>query len=110
MAETTLRQIRIKTGVLKRAVREREMYCQEVVRERQRYDNMKETNCESHALGHQEKVIQENEMMIPNCDARVKNAYQDLISVLQDVPEDLLEDTDVKAAQELVSKASSIGS
>lgn len=49
-------------------------------------------------------------MMIPDCEVRVKAAYQDLISVLQDVPEDLLENGDVKAAQELVSKSSSLGS
>lgn len=57
MAEAMLRQIKIKVGVLKRAVKERELYAVEVTKERQRYDNMKETNCDAHQLGHQVTVI-----------------------------------------------------
>ena len=131
MADPRLREIKIKTGVLKRAVKERETYMKEAEKERERYHKMKETGEDEYRLKQQvwlfnclinstkliicysfyypqEKVIAENEMMIPDCTSRASIAYKDLMTVLQDIPGELHEEVDFKAAQQLVAQVANV--
>lgn len=47
-------------------------------------------------------------MMIPDCTNRASIAYKDLMTVLQDIPGELHEEVDFKAAKELVAQVANV--
>lgn len=67
MADPRIRQIFIKTGVVKRYAKEKESYEKEAEREKKRLEKFKQENRDIHDLKKQEEVIQENLMMVPDC-------------------------------------------
>lgn len=70
MADPRLRQIFIKSGVVKRYSKEKISYEKEAVRENQRLEKFKRENRDIHDLRKQEEVIQENLMMVPDCERK----------------------------------------
>lgn len=66
MADPRLRQLSIKTGVVKRLTKERTVYEKEVQTERKRLDKFKSEGADEHVLKKQEEVIQECLMMLPD--------------------------------------------
>lgn len=70
MADPRLRQIFIKTGVVKRYAKEKVSYEKETVREKERMQKFRDENRDIHDLRKQEEVIQESLMMIPECQRR----------------------------------------
>lgn len=70
MADPRLRQIFIKTGVVKRYTKEKISYEKEAVKEKQRLEKFKEENRDEHDIKKQEEVIQESLMMVPDCKRR----------------------------------------
>lgn len=67
MADPRLRQIFIKTGVVKRYGKEIISYEKETANERKRMQKFRDENRDEHDIRKQEEVIQENLMMIPEC-------------------------------------------
>lgn len=70
MADPRLRQLTIKTGVVKRLTKEKSVYEKEVLTERKRFDKFKAEGADDHVLKKQEEVIQECLMMIPDTKRR----------------------------------------
>lgn len=66
MADPRLRQLSIKTGVVKRLTKERTVYEKEVLIERKRFEKFKAEGADEHVLKKQEEVIQECLMMLPD--------------------------------------------
>ena len=66
MADPRLRQLSIKTGVVKRLTKERTVYEKEVLTERKRLEKFKGEGADEHVLKKQEEVIQECLMMLPD--------------------------------------------
>jgi len=66
MADPRLRQLTIKTGVVKRLTKERLTYEKELQVEKNRLDKFKGQDADSHVLKKQEEVIQECVMMLPD--------------------------------------------
>lgn len=67
MADPRLRQIFIKTGVVRRYAKEKLSYEKEAVTEQKRIQRFRDENRDEHDIRKQEEVIQENLMMIPEC-------------------------------------------
>lgn len=67
MADPRLRQIFIKTGVVKRFAKEKVSYEKEAEQEQRRIEKFRRENRDEHDIRKQEEVIQENLMMIPEC-------------------------------------------
>jgi tubulin-specific chaperone A len=67
MADPRIRQIFIKSGVVKRYAKEKLSYEKEAEKERSRLEKFKSENRDEHDLKKQEEVIQENLMMVPDC-------------------------------------------
>lgn len=67
MADPRLRQIFIKTNVIKRYTKEKLSYEKETVIEQKRMQRFKDEKRDEHDIRKQEEVIQENLMMIPEC-------------------------------------------
>lgn len=67
MADPRLRQIFIKTGVVRRYAKEKISYEKEAEREQKRIEKFRSEDRDEHDIKKQEEVIQENLMMIPEC-------------------------------------------
>ncbi|KAI1301924.1 Tubulin-specific chaperone A [Halotydeus destructor] len=105
MSDPRVRQLKIKTGVLKRAVKEKQVYEKELERELLRLTQMEAANKDVHDLQYQKKVIEESKMMIPDCRKRICNAYNDLKILLGETAADLAENEDYVAANSLLIEA-----
>lgn len=104
MADPRLKTLKIKTGVLKRIVKEKSTYIKEVGIEEARYEKFKNEGLDEHVLNKQLEVIQESRMMVPECQRRIGRAYEDLKSIL-DSEQDLRDLEDYKIALQLVQDA-----
>lgn len=70
MADPRIRQIFIKSNVVKRYAKEKHSYEKEAEKEKNRLEKFKSENRDEHDLKKQEEVIQESLMMVPDCQRR----------------------------------------
>ncbi|XP_012658254.1 tubulin-specific chaperone A isoform X2 [Otolemur garnettii] len=78
MADPRVRQIKIKTGVVKRLVKEKVMYEKEAKQQEEKIEKMRAEDGENYAIKKQTEILQESRMMIPDCQRRLEAAYIDL--------------------------------
>ncbi|XP_034485066.1 tubulin-specific chaperone A [Drosophila innubila] len=107
MADPRIRQLVIKTGVVKRLAKEKTVYEKEVNTELARLDKFKGNGADDHVLRKQEEVIQECQMMIPDSKRRLQKEYDVLAKYLQD-EQDLKETEAYTKAAEVLSDAKSV--
>ncbi|KAM4870885.1 tubulin-specific chaperone A [Urocitellus parryii] len=98
MADPRVRQIKIKTGVVKRLVKEKVMYEKEAKQQEEKIEKMKAEDGENYALKKQAEILQESRMMIPDCQRRLEAAYTDLQQILE-TEKDLEEAEEYKEAR-----------
>ena len=82
MTDPRLKQIRIKTGVLKRLGKEKLSYKKEAEIQKVRVEKMKTEGRDEYDIMKMGQVVQESLMMIPHCHKRLVVAHADLASVL----------------------------
>ncbi|KAM9695707.1 tubulin-specific chaperone A isoform 1-T1 [Trichechus inunguis] len=82
MADPRVRQIKIKTGVVKRLVKEKVMYEKEAKQQEEKIEKMRAEDGENYAIKKQAEILQESRMMIPDCQRRLEAAYTDLLQLL----------------------------
>nr|KAF6491195.1 tubulin folding cofactor A [Molossus molossus] len=83
MADPRVRQIKIKTGVVKRLAKEKMMYEKEAKQQEEKIEKMKAEDGENYAIKKQAEILQESRMMIPDCQRRLEAAYTDLLQILE---------------------------
>ncbi|XP_027462582.1 tubulin-specific chaperone A isoform X1 [Zalophus californianus] len=120
MADPRVRQIKIKTGVVKRLVKEKMMYEKEAKQQEEKIEKMKAEDGENYAIKKQiyrnlqlvfrevthtphsssynAEILQESRMMIPDCQRRLEAAYTDLLQLLES-EKDLEETEEYKEAR-----------
>ncbi|XP_055730012.1 tubulin-specific chaperone A isoform X1 [Salvelinus fontinalis] len=127
MADPRIRQIKIKTGVVKRSkqrlfwtkdtlsniltedhqklVKEKVMYVKETRQQEEKIERLKAEACDEEAdseakyvIKKQLEVLQESKMMIPDCHRRLTIAHADLSQILE-TEEDLAEAEEYKEAR-----------
>lgn len=74
MADPRLKQLTIKTGVLKRLAKEKISYEKEAEQQKVRVEKLKAENGDEHMIKKQEEVLQESLMMLPDCQRRLVQA------------------------------------
>ncbi|XP_053211908.1 tubulin-specific chaperone A-like [Panonychus citri] len=99
--DARLKQLRIKTGVLKRLHKELQCYERERTVESTKLEEMKSENAVANDIAHQEKVLEETEKMLPGCKERFEAAYVDLRGLVME-SEELCDSELYKAAQNLL--------
>lgn len=104
MADPRIRQIKIKTGVVKRLAKEYVVYEKEAESQKLRIQKLKDSEADEYNIKKQEEVLQEALMIIPDCQRRLVKAYEDLKTTIENEP-DLKEHQDVVAAQEMLKSA-----
>ncbi|XP_055542399.1 tubulin-specific chaperone A [Wyeomyia smithii] len=87
MSDPRLRQLTIKTGVVKRLSKEKTVYEKEVVTQQNRIDKLKAAGSDDHDIRKQEEVLQESLMMVPDCQRRLAKAYEELSEMLKNEEE-----------------------
>ncbi|XP_025243711.1 tubulin-specific chaperone A isoform X1 [Theropithecus gelada] len=121
MAEPRVRQIKIKTGVVKRLVKEKVMYEKEAKQQEEKIEKMRAEDGENYDIKKQAglqflassdpptlasqspgiicvEILQESRMMIPDCQRRLEAAYLDLQQILE-CEKDLEETEEYKEAR-----------
>lgn len=66
MSDPRIRQLIIKTGVVKRLAKEKTVCEKEIITEQKRLERLKSDGADDHVLRKQQEVIQECEMMLPD--------------------------------------------
>ena len=70
MADPRLRQLTIKSGVLKRLTKEKIVYEREVEQQRTRIEKLKAAGKDDHTMRKEDEVLQESMMMVPDTQRR----------------------------------------
>ncbi|XP_078531344.1 tubulin-specific chaperone A [Lissotriton helveticus] len=87
MADPRVRQIKIKTGVVKRLVKEKAMYEKEAKQQEEKVEKLKADGGDEYVIKKQIEVLQESRMMIPDCQRRLEAAHGDLTQLLENEKE-----------------------
>ncbi|XP_054667054.1 LOW QUALITY PROTEIN: tubulin-specific chaperone A [Grus americana] len=101
MADPRLRQIKIKTGVVRRLAKEKVMYEKEAKQQEEKIEKMKAEACDDYGIKKQIEILQESRMMIPDCQRRLEVAHADLTQLLENEKE-LEEAEEYKEARSLL--------
>lgn len=106
MADPRIRQIKIKTGVVRRIAKEKVVYEKEAEQQKNRIQKIKDEGQDEHNIRKQEEVLQESLMMVPDCQRRLVKAYADLKTTLE-TEQDLKDKEDYITAQKVLKDAES---
>ncbi|XP_054508722.2 tubulin-specific chaperone A [Agelaius phoeniceus] len=87
MADPRLRQIKIKTGVVRRLAKEKIMYEKEAKQQEEKIEKMKAEACDDYGIKKQIEILQESRMMIPDCQRRLEVAHAELTQLLENEKE-----------------------
>ncbi|XP_066994038.1 tubulin-specific chaperone A [Anabrus simplex] len=104
MADPRIKAIRIKTGVVKRIAKEKVTYEREAEQQSEKIQVYKNEGKEEHYIRKQEEVLQESLMMVPDCQRRLANAFEDLKNLLESEIE-LAETEEYIAAQKVLEES-----
>ncbi|XP_071964574.1 tubulin-specific chaperone A-like [Antedon mediterranea] len=103
-ADPRLRQLKIKTGVLKRCAKEKIMYQKEGEQIAEKIEKMKADNKDEYDIKKQMEVLAESKMMIPDCTKRIEAAYSDLEQLIEECKTDFAETEELQAAAKQLSE------
>lgn len=81
MADPRIRQIKIKTGVVKRIAKEKVVYEKEAELQKKRIQKITDEGQDEHNIRKQEEVLQESLMMVPDCQRRFVYLYDILFEL-----------------------------
>ncbi|XP_034565233.1 tubulin-specific chaperone A [Notolabrus celidotus] len=101
MADPRIRQIRIKTGIVKRLAKEKISYKTEAKQQEAKVERLKTEGEDEYVIKKQMEVLQESRMMIPDCQRRLAIAHADLLQLLE-TEEDLNESEEFKEARNIL--------
>jgi len=83
MSDPRLKQIKIKTGVLKRVGKEKLSYRKEADQQKAKIEKMKEDGRDELEIKKMGEVLQETLMMIPDCHRRLLKAHEELSTMVE---------------------------
>ncbi|KAA0719786.1 A TCP1-chaperonin cofactor [Triplophysa tibetana] len=98
MADPRIRQIKIKTGVVRRLAKEKMMYIKESKQQEEKVERLKAEAEDEYVIKKQVEVLQEAKMMVPDCHRRLSIAHADLQQLLE-AEEEFAETEEYKEAR-----------
>ncbi|TNM92170.1 tubulin-specific chaperone A [Takifugu flavidus] len=107
MAEQRLRQIKIKTGIVKRLAKEESTYKTEAKEQEEKIERMKAEAGDEYVIKKQMEVLQESKMMIHDSHRRLVTAHSALVQILE-TEEDLNESEEYKEAKNILDSLKSV--
>jgi len=103
-ADPRIKQIKIKTGVVKRLTKEKQMYEKEAIQIAEKIEKMKTDGKDEYDIKKQNEVLNESQSMVPDTKRRLMKAHAELDELLQK-ESDLSEVEEFKAAKEALEAA-----
>ncbi|WVQ96793.1 hypothetical protein IAU59_003900 [Kwoniella sp. CBS 9459] len=100
----SVRQLKIKTGVVKRLFKEESTYKQEVVDQIKVVEKLKADGADGADIRAAERVLRDSEMMVPRTRNQLEEAYQ----ALEDLVEALKPETAIAETQEFTNAFSQL--
>lgn len=94
----TVRNLKIKTGVVKRLGKEVISYQKEYVQQQARIDKLIAQNADIHDINKQKEVLEETNVMIPDSKRRLNVAYKELTDLIELM---IKENPDIKESKEI---------
>nr|XP_009859229.1 tubulin-specific chaperone A-like [Ciona intestinalis] len=76
--DATLKKIKIQTGVVKRIAKETQMYKDEVVTTNKKIEEIRAIDKDDYSLKKTAELLQESEMMVSDCQKRLKTSIEHL--------------------------------
>ncbi|XP_031716203.1 tubulin-specific chaperone A [Anarrhichthys ocellatus] len=101
MADPRIRQIKIKTGIVRRLAKEKVSYQTEAKQQEEKVERLKAEAGDPYVIKKQIEVLQESHMMVPDCHRRLTAAHGDLFQLLE-TEEDLSESEEYKEARNIL--------
>jgi tubulin-specific chaperone A len=83
MADPRIKQLKIKTGVLKRVGKEKLSYRKEADQQKVKIEKMKDDGKDEHDIKKMGEVLQETLMMIPDCHRRLVAAHGEVSAMME---------------------------
>lgn len=107
MSDQRIKQLRIQTGVVKRIIKEKQMYEKEVEQTENRIQKMKDEGRDEYDVRKMGEVLAESKMMGPDCVKRLTTAVEDLKTKMSDA-DDLKETEEYKEAAKHLADAEKV--
>lgn len=110
METSPTQQLRIKSGILQRLIREYESYQQEIQSDLNRIFKLKTDGADGYSIRKQEQVLNETIMMVPNTRGRLQQAINNLSDFIKEIDckASVLNTEEWKFAREVFEKAQEI--
>ena len=106
LSKNSLRQLRIKTGIVSRISKDISSYQDEAGIQQQRLERMKKEGQDEYDIMKMGLVVQESLMMVPHCVKKLVSANADLENFLETLPEcDAAMEAEESEAVSLIRKA-----
>src|SRR5574343_944028 len=101
------KQLKIKSGIVRRITREYESYQKEIAKDKDRIEKLRDNGAGEHDIRKQEEVLQETISMVPNTRKRLQDALEELCNHMKDNDTDevLIASEEWTEASTIVSKA-----
>jgi len=104
MSDPRIKQLRIKTGIVKRCGKEIVMYQKEAEQAKEKIKKMKEEGQDEYYIKKEDNLLQETLTVIPDCQRRFTNAYNELKALVDDEVE-LADDAIYQAAKAQIEES-----
>uniref|UniRef100_A0A914XCE2 Tubulin-specific chaperone A n=1 Tax=Plectus sambesii TaxID=2011161 RepID=A0A914XCE2_9BILA len=105
MADPRVKELKIKTGVVKRLVKERESYEKEAEQHATKVEKMKAEGGDEYVIRKAVEVLQETRQMVPDCTRRLQQAVDDLSRLTESSEKDLAETEEFQTARTQLTTA-----
>ncbi|XP_061822001.1 tubulin-specific chaperone A [Nerophis lumbriciformis] len=101
MTDPRIRQIKIKTGVLKRLIKEEVSYKKEAKQQEEKIEQLKAEAADSYLIKQHTESLKETIMMVPDTRRRLTVAHNDLQQLLE-AEEELAESAEYQEAKDML--------
>ncbi|KAJ2726352.1 hypothetical protein GGI07_000666 [Coemansia sp. Benny D115] len=99
------RQLTIKTGALRRLLKDRQGYIDEIPRQQAHIKSMRDENKHDADIRKQNEVLEETVNMVPHIEAHITKYVQDLENLVATIPDTEKESDEFVAAQKIIEEA-----
>ncbi|PVV02258.1 hypothetical protein BB560_003292 [Smittium megazygosporum] len=99
---SSIRSLNIKTGSLKRLIKDKEVYLAEIVQVKEKISKLSDSEEDSWNLKKQNEILKETMDMIPGCNDRISKAYEDLFNLVNSNDPNLEGTKELQEAKDLL--------
>ncbi|CAH8533524.1 unnamed protein product [Heterobilharzia americana] len=108
MTDKRLRSLTISTNVVKRIIKEKLRYEEEVVKYTEIHENKKRAEADEHDIKQAKAILDESRMMVTDCQCRLGKAIKELECAAEECEGEFKDTEEYKQAKALLQECSGI--